>query len=135
MMTAMSDAARSRPAYPRLAIGLAWLGSTIAVGFLGWVYFALTDRRDETAPAWVLLVIAALGLVVTIAIVLHRPAALRLSLIASVLYAVGGIVGAALAAADGDIDPADIRLIAGVPIVAAILTGFLRGRAARSATP
>jgi hypothetical protein len=131
MMTTMTgDASRAGSGIPRLAVGLAWLGSTIAVGFVGWVYAALSDRRDDAGPGLVLLGLAVLGLVVTVAIIANRRPALILGLIASVAFVVGGMVAAALVSAGNGFDN-DIRLVAVVPLIAAVVTWVLGRRALR----
>jgi uncharacterized membrane protein len=97
---------------------------------VGWAYVALSDRRDDAGPGGVLLGLAVLGLVVTVAIIANRRPALILGLIASGVFVVGGMVAAALVSAGNDFDN-DIRLVAMVPLVAALVTGVLARRALR----
>jgi hypothetical protein len=121
------------PGFPRLALGLAWLCSALAVGVIGWLLIAVPDRRSETTPAWLLVVLATLGLVTLGAVVSnrHRDATLRFSVLSSAVYVIGGVAAAALAAVRGDSFVDDLLLVGGIPVIAGLVSGLL-GRRSRS---
>jgi hypothetical protein len=115
-----------------VALGLAWACSTLAVGVVGWLLVAISDRRQEAVAGWVLLGLAALGLVATIAVVSNRrrAATLTFAMVASVAFVVGGVVAAILVATQENAFLADVLLVGGLPVIGGLVTGLL-GRRAR----
>jgi hypothetical protein len=118
------------PGFPRLALGLAWLVSSLAVGALGWLLFAASDRRGPAA--WVLLGAAVLGLAVTATVASNRKRAVTLttSLVLSAAFVLAGVAAVLIVVAEGaNLVVADLLLIGGLPVVAGVITGVLAGRA------
>jgi hypothetical protein len=99
------------PGFPRMALGLAWLGSSLAMSVLGMVVAgrpgAVVSNR-------------------------HRRMTLTLSALASTVVVVG-LGTAALVAATSDYDAAKAVAIGAVPIVGGLLTERLSQRARRMA--
>lgn len=116
-----------------MALGLAWVASALAVGAIGWLLVAITDRRSESLPGWLLLGLAAPGLVALGAVVSnrHRDVTLSFSMVASVAFVLVGIAAVILAVARGDSFVDDLLLVGGIPVVAGLVTGLL-GRRSRA---
>jgi len=113
----------------RVVLGILWAVAAVAVGALGWLWFALTDRPDARVAGYVLLAVAVIGAVASVAVLTRQASARRVSLAASALFVVGGFVAAVLAAANGGTFLADLLLLGGLPIVAGVVTGLAAGRA------
>jgi hypothetical protein len=115
------------PGFPRMALGLAWLGSSLAMSVLGMVVAG--------GPGQSFLGLAVLGIVATGAVVSnrHRRMTLTLSALASTVVVVVGLGTAALVAATSDYDAAKAVAIGAVPIVGGLLTERLSQRARRMA--
>jgi hypothetical protein len=118
--------------FPRLALGLAWLASALAVGAIGWLLVAITDRRGDSLPGWLLLGLAALGLVALAGVVSnrHRDVTLSFSMVASAAFVLVGMAAVILAVARGGSFVDDLLLVGGIPVVAGLVTGQL-GRRSR----
>jgi hypothetical protein len=88
----VSEATSAGPGFPRLALGLAWSGSIVATGIVGW--------QVGGPPGRWLTYAAVLGLVATGAVVSNRlrPVTLAFSAIASLVTIGVGVVAADLAA-------------------------------------
>jgi hypothetical protein len=128
----MSDAIPPRslvagPGFPRMALGLAWFGSSIGTSMLGWFVDGL--------PGQLLLGVAVLGFVATGAVVSnrHRRVTLAFSVLASATVITVGVVAAALVATTADRDVAEAVTIGAVPLVGGLLTQRLSRRARRMA--
>jgi hypothetical protein len=122
------------PGFPRLALGLAWLVASVAVGALGWLLIAVSDRRDDASWGWLLVGAGALGLIAAAAIAVHRRRAgtLRWSLIVSGLFVTVGILAAVAAALVSDTTFfSDLLLLGGIPVAGGLVTGVLGLRAQR----
>lgn len=115
------------PGFPRLALALAWLGSSLGTGVLGWVL--------PGAPGRLLLAVAALGLVATGAVVSnrHRRMTLTLSAIASTIFTVVGAITVMLAAATGESNLTNAVATGAVPVISGLLSYRLTRRAQRMA--
>jgi hypothetical protein len=97
-------------------LGLAWVCSSLAVGVLGWLLFAISERRQEALAGWVLLGLAALGVVAVCAVVSNRRRASTLAF-------------SIAAAAQGNTFISDLLLIGGVPVLSGLVSGLLGLRA------
>jgi hypothetical protein len=119
------------PRWARITLALVWACSSLAVGVLGWLLFAISDRREVGGAGIVLLVLAALAAVVAGAVAAARLAArtLTASLVLSAAFVVAGIAVAAFVAAGTDAFAADLLLIGGIPVVAGVVSGVLGLRA------
>ena len=119
--------------FPRLALGLAWICASVAVGVVGWILLAVCDRRADAAPGWVLIGLAILGLVAAGAVISNRRRVVTLtfSMLASATFLLGGLVAAIVAATRDNAFAADVVLIGGVPLVGAVITWPLGLRALR----
>jgi len=115
------------PGFPRMALGLAWLGSSLGTGVLIWLVDGLAGR--------LLLSVAVLGFIATGAVASnrHRRVTLAFSALASVVVAGVGVVAAALVAVTGGLDVAEAVAIGTVPLVGGLLTQRLSRRARRMA--
>jgi hypothetical protein len=141
MMTVMPDSdpygwkkLDSRRGFPRLALGLAWLIASLAVGALAWLLIAVSDRRDDAGPGWLLAGVAVLGLIAAGAVASNRrrAATLRWSLIVSGLFVTVGILVAVATALISDTTfLSDLLLLGGVPVAGGLVTGVLGLRARR----
>jgi hypothetical protein len=141
MMTVMPDSdpygwndLDAGPRFPRLALGLAWLVASLAVGALGWLLLAVSDRRDDAPLGWLLLGAAVLGLVAAGAVASNRRRVLTLrwSVIVSGLFTTIGILTAIATALIPD--PtflSDLLLLGGIPLAGGLVTGVLGLRARR----
>jgi hypothetical protein len=111
------------PGFPRLALGLAWLGSSLGAGVLGWIIGGVPGR--------LLLGGAVLGLVATGAVVSnrHKNVTLGFSALASVMVIAIGIAAAAIVAINGDLGTAKAVAIGAVPVVGGVLSQRLSRRA------
>jgi len=113
------------PGFPRMALGLAWLATSLGTGLLGWIISG--PRRA------LLLAAAVLGLAVTGAVVSNRHRAITLgfsALAGMATIAVGLVVMVLVAVSDG----LDIASAAGVvPVVGGLLGLRLSRRAQRMA--
>jgi hypothetical protein len=125
--------AAAGPGFPRVALGLAWMGSSLASGVLGWQLLAIADQHEDVLMAWVLLGLAMLGVVAVGAVVSNRRRSLTLtySIVASGVFVIAGVGTMAIAAARGQSGADDRLLIGAVSIVGGVLSGLL-GRRARS---
>jgi hypothetical protein len=141
MMTVMPDndlygwnTLDAGPGFPRLALGLAWLIASLAVGVLGWLLLAVSDRRDDAAPGWLLLGAAVLGLVAGGAVASNRGKiwTLTWSLVVSAVFVVAGAAAVGIAVAGSDaVFVSDLLLFGGVPVVGGLVTGVLGLRSRR----
>ena len=128
----MSDAISSQslvagPGFPRMALGLAWFGSSLGTSALSWL---------AGGPAsWVLLGAAALGFVATGAVVSnrHRTVTLTFSALTSVATIVAGAVVAMLAGVPGVLGVAEAVVVGAVPVVGGLVSLRLTRRARRMA--
>ena len=114
------------PGFPRMALGLAWFGSSLGTGVLGWLVGGLPGRMLFSASV--------LGFAATCAVVSnrHRRVTLAFSALASaVVIAIG--VAAALAAITGDAGIAQALALGAVPIAGGMLSRRLSRRAWRMA--
>ena len=127
----MSDAPPPRslvagPGFPRMALGLAWIGSSLGTGLLGWLVDGLPGRM--------LVSVSVLGFVATGAVVSNRRRRVTLTfsaLASAVVIAIG--VAAALVAIIGDAGAAEALALGTVPIVGGVLSRRLSRRAWRMA--
>jgi hypothetical protein len=112
-------------------LGLAWVCSSLAVGVLGWLLFAISERRQEALAGWVLLGLAALGVVAVCAVASNRRRAstLAFSIAASGVFVIAGIVLAIAVAAQGNTFVSDVLLVGGVPVLSGLVSGLLGVRA------
>jgi asparagine N-glycosylation enzyme membrane subunit Stt3 len=126
-----TPAIEAGPGFPRLAVGLAWVCSSLAVGVLGWLLFAISERNPDRLAGLVLLGLALLGLVAAGAVVSNRRRALTLtfSLAASGAFVITGIAAVVIVAAQGDSFAGDLLLIGGIPVVGGMVSGVLGLRA------
>jgi hypothetical protein len=125
----MTDAIRpttvvAGPGFPRLALGLAWLGATLGTGLLGWLV--------DGVPGRLLLAAAVLGLAATAAVVSNKRkrATLAFSALAGALFVAVG-VGAGIVAAATGVVPA--IAMGAVPVLGGLVTVRLSRRARRMA--
>jgi hypothetical protein len=111
------------PGFPRMALGLAWLVSSLAMSLLGMV---VAGRPGQS-----FLGLAVLGIVATGAVVSNRRRRMTLtfSALASTVVLVVGLGAAALVAATSDYDAAEAVAIGAAPIVGGLLTERLSQRA------
>jgi hypothetical protein len=119
------------PGFPRVALGLAWVCSSLAVGVLGWLLFAISDWRQDRLTGLVLLGLAILGVVAASAVASNRRRALTLtfSIVASGAFVVAGAVAVILVVANGNSFVGDLLLIGGIPAVGGLVSGLLGLRA------
>jgi hypothetical protein len=131
-MTA-GDGSMAVPRWTRIALALAWAVSSLAVGGLGWLLFAISDRRLAGGAGVVLLVLAACAAVLAGAVAAARRwgRVLAASLALSAALAVAGIAAAAMVGAAGDTFLSDLLLVGGIPLVCGLVSGLL-GRRARA---
>jgi len=110
---------------------LAWVCSVLATGVVGWLLFAISERDGDRVAGGILLGLAVLGLVAAVAVASNKRRAqtLGFSMAASVVFVVGGIVAAVVAAARGNPFGGDLLLIGGIPVVGGVVTGLLSRRA------
>jgi hypothetical protein len=110
------------PGFPRVALGLAWVGSWLAAAALAWSLSAPTR--------WVPFGLAMLGLVAsgTVASNKLRVVTLAFSTVSSAVFVAGGVVTAVVAAARGA-GAGAVMLVAVVPVVGGIVTFRLTDRA------
>lgn len=115
------------PGFPRMALALAWFGSSLGTGVLGWLVDGLPGR--------LLLGTAALGLVATAAVVSNRRrhVTLAFSALASAVVIAAGVLTAALAAAAGNAGAGAAAAIAAVAAAGGLLSLRLSRRARRMA--
>jgi uncharacterized membrane protein YccC len=115
------------PGFPRMALGLAWLGSALGTSVLGWLV--------DGVPGRLLLCVAVLAFVTTGAVVSNRRrrVTLTLSVLASTVFIAVGSVAAALVAITGDLGVAQAVAVGAVPVVGGVLTQRLSRRARRMA--
>lgn len=115
------------PGSPRMALGLAWFGSSLGSGVLGWLVDGLAGR--------LLLSTAVLGFIARAAVASNRNRRLTLGFSAhtSMVLAGVGVVTAALIAVTGGRDVAEAVAIGTVPFVGGLLTHRLSRRARRMA--
>jgi hypothetical protein len=120
--------ATAGPGFPRVALGLAWMGSSLASGVLGWQHLAIAYRREDVLLACVVLGLAVLGVVAVGAVVSNGRRALTLtfSILASGVFVIAGVVAMAIAVARGGDDP---LLIGALTIVGGVVSGLLGLRA------
>jgi hypothetical protein len=131
---AMSDAIPpgalvAGPGFPRMALGLAWFGSSLGTGILGWLVGGLPGR--------LLLGAAVLGFVATAAVVSNRRRRVTLvfSALAGAVVVAVGVVAAVLAVTLGDRGVAAAVAIAAVPVAGGLLSQRLSRRSRRMAEP
>ena len=107
------------PGFPRVALGSAWVCSSLATGAIGWL--ATSTAR------WVPLGLAPLGLVATAAVVSNklRPVTLAFSTVASGVFVVGSVVTGVVLAGPGGA----LALLAVVPFLGGLATWRLTDRA------
>jgi hypothetical protein len=119
------------PGFPRVALGLAWMGSSLASGVLGWQLLAIADRREDVLPAWVLLGLAMLGVVAVGAVASNRRRALTLtfSILSSGVFVIAGVVAIAIVVARGQSGADDLLLIGALSLVGGVVSGLLGLRA------
>jgi hypothetical protein len=110
------------PGFTRAALGLAWVGSWLATATLVWAVGAPT----RSIP----LCLALLGLVASGAVASNkvRVVTLAFSTVSSAVFVAGGVVTAALAAAQGA-GAGSVILAAVVPVVGGVVTFRLTDRA------
>jgi cell division protein FtsW (lipid II flippase) len=123
--------ASAGPGFPRVASGPAWMGSTLASGFLGWQLLAIADRHEDVLLAWFLLGLAMLGVVAVGAVTSNRRRWLTLtfSIVASSVFVIAGVVAMAIVAARGQSGVDDRLLIGALSIVSGVVSGLLGLRA------
>ena len=122
------------PGFPRLALGLAWLIASLAVGGIGALLLAVSDRRDDAPMGWLLVGAGALGLIAAAAVASNRRrrTTLRLSLLVSGLFLTIGIAAAVTMALISDTTfVSDLLLLGGIPVAGGLVTGVLGLRARR----
>jgi len=119
------------PGFPRVALGPAWVCSSLAVGVLGWLLFAISDWNQDRLAGLVLLGLAVLGMIATAAVASNRRRALTLtfSLMAGGAFVVAGVTAVVLVMARGNSFAGDLLLIGGIPAVGGLVTGLLGLRA------
>ncbi len=120
-------AAAAGPGFPRMALGLAWFGSSLGTAVLGW--------SVDGVPGRLLLGAAALGLVATGAVVSNRwrPVTLAFSALAGAVVVATGAVAAVLAGTTGDRAAAEAVAVGVVPVLGGLLSRRLSRRARRMA--
>lgn len=125
--TAHPGALVAGPAFPRMALGLAWFGSSIGTAVLGWLVNGL--------PGWLLLGAAVLGCVATGAVVSNRwrPVTLTFSGLAGAAVAAIGVVAAVLAGTTGGLAATEAVAVGLVPVLGGLLSQRLSRRARRMA--
>jgi hypothetical protein len=124
----------SRRGFPRLALGLAWLVASLAVGVLGWLLFAVSDRPDDAPLSWLFLGAAGFGLIAAVAVASNRRrgVTLRWSVIVSGLFVLVGILAVVTMAIVSDSTfVSDLLLLGGVPLAGGLVTGVLGLRSRR----
>jgi hypothetical protein len=119
------------PGFPRLALGLAWVCSSAAVGVLGLLLVGISERRPEVVAGRVLLGLAALGVVTAGSVASNRRRALTLSfsIAASAVFALAGIATVAFLGLQGGVFASDLVLIGGIPLIGGVVSGLLGLRA------
>ena len=126
----MSDAIPSPvagPGFPRMALGLAWLGFSLGTSVVGWSAGGLPER--------LLLGAAVLGFVAAGAVASNRrrTVTLAFSAAASTVVITAGAVAAVLIAITGGPDVAATAAIGAVPVLGGLITWRLSHRARRMA--
>jgi hypothetical protein len=126
----MSDAIPSLvagPGFPRMALGLAWLGSCLGTSVSGWFAGGL--------PGQLLAGAAVLGVVAAGAVASnrHRRVTLAFSAAASTVVITAGAVAAALMAITGGPEVAAAAATGAVPVLGGLITWRLSHRARRMA--
>jgi hypothetical protein len=123
--------ATAGPGFPRVALGLAWTGLSLAYGVLGWQLLAIAYRREDVLLACVLLGLAMLGMVAVGAVVSNRRRALTLtfSILASGVFVIAGVVAMAIVVVRGQSGADDPLLIGALTIVGGVVSGLLGLRA------
>jgi len=113
-----------------VALGLAWVFSSVAVGVIGWLLVAISDRRQDAVPGWLLLGLTMLGVVAAGAVASNRRRATTLAflVLAAGGFVIIGIAAALVASARGDSIAGDLLLIGGVPVVGGLVCGRRRTR-------
>jgi hypothetical protein len=119
------------PGFPRLALGLAWVCSSVAVGVLGLLLVGISERRPEVVAGRVLLGLAALGVFAAGAVASNRRRALTLSfsIAASAVFVLAGIATVAFLGLQGGVFASDLVLIGGIPLIGGVVSGLLGLRA------
>ncbi|SDQ48603.1 hypothetical protein [Quadrisphaera sp. DSM 44207] len=107
----------------RRALPLAWLLAATALGVLGWLLSAVSDRPQERSAGAVLLG-AALVAVLVAGAPPAAPRARATSLGASALVLLAG-AAAAVAVLAGPAGAGDVALVLGVPAACALATAWL----------
>jgi hypothetical protein len=125
--TVPPGALHAGPGFPRMALGLAWFGSSIGTGVLGWQVNGL--------PGWLLLGAAVLGCVATGAVVSNRwrPVTLTFSALAGATVVATGVVAVVVAGTTGDLAVAEAVAVGVVPVVGGLVSRRLSHRARRMA--
>jgi hypothetical protein len=115
-----------------VALGLAWLCSSVAVGVLGRLLLADPDRRQT---GWVVLALAVLGVTAASAVATNRRRALTLgySTAVSAVFVAAGVVAAVLVATRADPAPTELRLLPVIAVAGGVVGGLLSRRARRMA--
>jgi hypothetical protein len=129
---AFSRSAVAGPGFPRVALGLAWLCSSVAVGVLGRLLLADPDRRQT---GWVVLALAVLGVTAASAVATNRRRALTLgySMAVSAVFVAAGVVAAVLVATRADPAPTELLLLPVIAVAGGVVGGLLSRRARRMA--
>jgi len=119
------------PGFPRLALGLAWFCSALAVGILGWL--AVSNRGDDYGLGWSMLGLATLALVALGAVISnkHRDATLTFSIVVSAAFVILGVASAGLSLLAQDSVVDDLLGVGGILVVGGLITGRL-GQRSRS---
>lgn len=119
------------PGFPRLALGLAWICSALAVGVIGWLLIVVSDRRSDGRLGGVLLALAILGVGAAAAVASNRYRALTLAFSAAggIAFVIAGPAITIVLATRGDVFTADVLLIGGVPVAGGAVIILLSRRA------
>lgn len=124
--------AAAGPGFPRLALGLAWICSSLAAGAFGW-FLSTTSSRGNTVLGRALLGLAVVGLVAAGAVASNRRRALTLmfSVLASAAFVLAGIAAVILALTRGGARASSLLVAAAILAGGGLISGPL-GHCARS---
>jgi hypothetical protein len=119
------------PGFPRVALGLAWICSALAVGTIGWLLIVVSDRRSDGRLGGVLLGLAIVGVMAAATVASNRRRALTLafSTAGGILFVMAGLVLAIVVATRDEVFVAPVLLAAAVPVVSGVIITVLSRRA------
>jgi membrane associated rhomboid family serine protease len=116
-------------------LGIAWLAAALAVGVVGWLLFALTERASDRGTGAALVTAALVAAMTGVAVLVAGSRVRLLSLVTSGVLVGAGIVAVTVLAYGGDPALTDALLVGGVPALAGIVTGLLALPSGRRTPP